>query len=90
MEVGRSFDAIDQKVKKLSDTIKLATNQTKELDKALKLDPENTEASTQKLKLLENQVGLTTQKLALLKQKQIEANHRMGTALRHCLKALSK
>lgn len=74
MEVGRSFDAIDQKVKKLNDTIKLATNQTKELDKALKLDPKNTEASTQKLKLLENQVGLTTQKLALLKQKQIEAN----------------
>ena len=74
LEVGRSFDAIDQKVKKLNDTIKLATNQTKELDKALKLDPKNTEASTQKLKLLENQVGLTTQKLALLKQKQIEAN----------------
>ena len=35
LEVGRSFDAIDQKVKKLNDTIKLATNQTKELDKAI-------------------------------------------------------
>ena len=74
MEVGRSFDVIDQKVKKLNDTIKLATNQTRELDKSLKLDPKNTEASVAKMKLLENQVGLTTQKVALLKQKQIEAN----------------
>lgn len=74
MEVGRSLDAIDQKVKKLNDTIKQATAQTRELDKAIKLDSKNTDAIASKMKLLENQVGLTAQKVTLLKQKQIEAN----------------
>lgn len=74
MEVGRSLEEIDQKVKKLNESIKLTTSQTRELDKALKLDSKNTEASAQKMKNLETQIGLATQKVALLKQKQIEAN----------------
>lgn len=74
MEVGRSFDEIDQKVKKLNESLKLATSQTKELDKAIKLDPKDTEAVTTKMKNLQTQIGLTTQKVALLKQKQLEAS----------------
>lgn len=73
MEVGRSLDKLDQKIKQVSDSLKYTTSQTKELDKALKLDSKNTEASTQKMKNLETQIGLATQKVALLKQKQIEA-----------------
>ena len=72
MEVGRSLEQIDQKVKKLNDSIKQTTSQTRELDKALKLDSKNTEASAQKMKNLETQIGLATQKVALLRQKQIE------------------
>lgn len=75
MEVGRSLDDIDQKVKKLNASLKMSTDQTKELDKAIKLDPKNTEAVASKMKNLQNQVGLTTQKVSLLKQKQIEANN---------------
>lgn len=74
MEVGRSLDAIDQKVKKLNETLKQASDQTRELDKAIKLDPKNIEASRKKVQLLKEQVGQTTQKVALLKQKQMEAN----------------
>lgn len=74
MEVGRSLDQLDQKIKKVNETIKQATAQTRELDKAIRLDPKDTVSVTQKMKLLESQVGLTTQKVALLKQKQIEAN----------------
>jgi len=74
VEVGRSLDSIDQKVKKLNETLKQASDQTRELDKAIKLDPKNIEASTKKMRLLKEQVGQATQKVALLKQKQIEAN----------------
>ena len=74
MEVGRSLDKIDQKIKQVSDTLKQTTSQTRELDKALKLDSKNTEASAQKMKNLETQIGLATQKVALLKQKQMEAD----------------
>ena len=73
MEVGRSLEEIDGKVKKLNESLRQSTNLTKELDKAIKLDPKNTEAVTNKMKNLQNQVGLTTQKVALLKQKQLEA-----------------
>ena len=62
MEVGRSLDKLDQKIKQVSDSLKYTTSQTKELDKALKLDSKNTEASTQKMKNLETQIGLATQK----------------------------
>ena len=75
MEVGRSLEQIDQKVRKLNESIKQTTSQTREFDKALKLDPKNTEASIQKMKNLEVQIGLATQKVSLLKQKQIEANN---------------
>jgi len=74
VEVGRSLDSIDSKVKQLNESLKLASDQTRELDKALKLDPKNVDASTKKLQLLKNQVGQATQKVALLKQKQVEAN----------------
>ena len=74
MEVGRSLDSIDQKVKKLNETLKQASDQTRELDKAIRLDPKNIEASRKKVQLLKDQVGQATQKVALLKQKQIEAN----------------
>lgn len=74
MEVGRSLDSIDQKVKKLNETLRQASDQTRELDKAIRLDPKNIEASRKKVQLLKDQVGQATQKVALLKQRQLEAN----------------
>ena len=74
MEVGRSLDEIDQKVKKLNSSLSQSTQLTRELDKSIKLDPKNTEAVTNKMKSLQTQIGLATQKVALLKQKQAEAN----------------
>ena len=74
MEVGRSLDSIDQKVKKLNETPRQASDQTSELDKAIRLDPKNIEASRKKVQLLKDQVGQATQKVALLKQRQLEAN----------------
>ena len=74
MEVGRSLDQIDTKVKKLNDSLKQSTNLTKELDKSLKFDPKNTEAMANKMTNLKNQIGLATQKVSLLKQQQIQAN----------------
>lgn len=73
MEVGRSLDQIDQKIKKLNSSIKESTSLTKELDKAIKLDSKNIDAVETKMKTLQNQIGLATQKVALLKQKQLEA-----------------
>lgn len=74
MEVGRSLDDIDQKVKKLNESLRQASEQTRELDKAIKLDPKNIDASTKKMQLLKTQVGQATQKVTLLKQKQLEAS----------------
>lgn len=74
MEVGRSLDELDQKIKKVNDSLKQSTAQTRELDKAIKLDSSNTEAVATKMKNLQTEIGLCTQKVALLKQKQIEAN----------------
>lgn len=73
MEVGRSLDQIDQKIKRLNSSIKESTSLTKELDKAIKLDSKNIDAVETKMKTLQNQIGLATQKVALLKQKQLEA-----------------
>lgn len=74
MEVGRSLEEIDQKVKKLNSSIKDSTSLVRELDKSLKLDPKNAEAMANKIKNLQNEVGLATQKVSLLRQKQLEAN----------------
>ena len=74
MEVGRSLDDIDQKVKKLNSSIRESTSMVRELDKALRLDPNDAEAMANKMKNLQNEVGLATQKVALLRQKQLEAN----------------
>lgn len=74
MEVGRSLDQIDNKVRKLNESLRQSTTLTRELDKAIKLDPKNTQAVTSKMQNLKNEIGLTTQKVALLKQKQVEAN----------------
>ena len=74
MEVGRSLDEIDQKVKKLNQTLKQSTDLTRELDKSIKLDPKNTEAVAGKMKNLQTQIGVATQKVALLRQQQEQAN----------------
>jgi uncharacterized phage infection (PIP) family protein YhgE len=78
MEIGRSLDEIDAKVKKLNETFKQSTAQTRELDKALKLDPKSIEAAAQLMQNLQTQIGLATQKVASLKQKQIEVNKSMA------------
>lgn len=73
VEIARSLEEIDQKVKELNKTLKASGEETKELDKSLKLDPKNTEAVTKKMGALQTAVGTATQKVALLKQKQDEA-----------------
>ena len=74
MEVGRSLDEIDAKVKELNATLRESTAQTKEMDKALKLDPKATEVAVRRVQSLKTEIGLATQKVALMKQKQLEAN----------------
>ena len=74
VEISRSLEEIDQKVKALNRTLKESANETKELDKALKLDSKNIEAAGQKMQSLQTAVGTAAQKVALLKQKQDEAN----------------
>lgn len=74
MDIGRSFDELDQKVTKLNKSLSESNSLARELDKAIKLDPKNTEAVANKMKSLQTQVGLATQKVALLKQKQQEAS----------------
>jgi phage-related minor tail protein len=73
VEIARSLEEIDNKVKALNKTLKAAGNETKELDKSLKFDSKNTEAA-KKMTALQTAVGTATQKVALLKQKQDEAN----------------
>jgi predicted nucleic acid-binding Zn-ribbon protein len=73
VEISRSLEEIDNKVKSLNKTLKVSAEETKELDKALKLDGKNTEAVAQKMQALQTAVGTATQKVALLKQKQDEA-----------------
>ena len=65
MEVGRSLDSIDSKVKQLNSSLKLASDQTRELDKSLKLNPKNIDASTKKLELLK------TQELQVIKEVEV-------------------
>lgn len=74
VEISRSLEEIDQKVKALNKTLRESANETKELDKALKLDSKNIEAAGQKMHLLQTAVGIAAQKVALLKQKQEEVN----------------
>ena len=74
MEIGRSLDQVDSKVRQLNDSLRQSTNLTRELDKSIKLDPKNVEAMANKMTILKEQIGMTTQKVALLKQKQQEAN----------------
>ena len=74
VEISRSLEDIDQKVKALNKTLKESSNETKELDKALKIDGKNIEAAGNKMQSLQTAVGTAAQKVALLKQKQDEAN----------------
>jgi len=73
VEIARSLEDIDQKVKALNKTLKAAGDETKELDKSLRLDSKNTEAAAKKMQTLQTAVGTATQKVVLLKQKQDEA-----------------
>lgn len=73
MEVGRSLNSIDNKVKQLNSSLKQSTSLAREFDKSIKLDPKNIEATANKMKTLQTQIGLATQKTALLKQKQLES-----------------
>lgn len=72
VEISRSLDEIDNKVKTLNKSLKESNDTTKELDKAMRLDSKNIEVAAQKMSVLQNAVGTATQKLSLLKQKQIE------------------
>jgi phage-related minor tail protein len=74
VEIARSLEEIDNKVKGLNKTLRESSAETKELDKALKLDGKSTETVEKKMKALQTAVGTATQKVALLKQKQDEAN----------------
>ncbi|MCL2796852.1 MAG: hypothetical protein FWD58_02195 [Firmicutes bacterium] len=74
VEIARSLEEIDGKVKALTKTLKALGEETRELDKALKLDPKNIDASAKKMTALQSAVGTATQKVALLRQKQDEAN----------------
>ncbi len=58
MQIGRSLDEIDQKVRGLNSSLRESTQQTRELDKALKLDPKQTELAAQRMRNLETQIGL--------------------------------
>lgn len=50
VEIARSLEEIDRKVKDLNKTLKKAsTSEIKELDKALKLDSKNAEAVSKKM-----------------------------------------
>ena len=74
IEITRSLEDIDRKVKELNSTLRASSTETRELDKALKLDSKNTEAAAKKMDVLKTSVGTAAQKVALLKQKQDEAN----------------
>lgn len=74
VEIARSLEEIDNKVKALNKTLRESGNETKELYKALRLDQKNTAAVAQKMTALQTAVGTATQKVALLKQKQDEAS----------------
>ena len=74
VEIARSLEEIDNKVKGLNKTLRESSAETKELDKALKLDPKSAETVEKRMRSLQTAVGTATQKVALLKQKQDEAN----------------
>ena len=74
VEITRSLEEIDSKVKVLNKTLKAAGEETRELDKSLRLDSKNIEAVSKKMTALQSAVGTATQKVALLRQKQEEAN----------------
>lgn len=74
VEIARSLEEIDRKVKDLNKTLRSSSAETRELDKALRLDSNNADAVTKKMSALQTSVGTATQKVALLKQKQNEAN----------------
>ena len=74
VEIARSLEDIDNKVKALNKTLKAGGEETKELDKALRLDSKNLDAVDKKMTALQSSVGTATQKVALLRQKQDEAN----------------
>lgn len=74
VEISRSLEEIDQKVKVLNKTLKESANETKEFDKALKIYGKNIEAAGKKMQSLQTAVGTAAQKVVLLKQKQDEAN----------------
>jgi len=74
IEIARSLEEIDRKVKDLNKTLRSSSAETRELDKALKLDSKNAEAVSKKMQNLQLAVGTATQKVALLKQKQDAAN----------------
>jgi phage-related minor tail protein len=74
LEIARSLEEIDRKVKDLNKTLRSSSAETRELDKALRLDSKNADAVTKKMSALQTSVGTATQKVALLKQKQDEAN----------------
>jgi phage-related minor tail protein len=74
VEIARSLEEIDNKVKGLNKSLRESSAETKELDKALKLDSKSTETVEKKMTSLQTAVGTAAQKVALLRQKQDEAN----------------
>lgn len=74
VEITRSLEEIDRKVKELNSTLRASSTETRELNRALRLDSKNAEAVAKKMDVLQTSIGTATQKVALLKQKQEEAN----------------
>lgn len=70
MEVGRSLDTLNQKIKETTQSIKQADAQVRSFDKALKMDPTNVDAVQKKYQALNASLTANTQKLQQLKQKQ--------------------
>ena len=73
VEISRSLEEIDQKVKALNKTLRESANETKELDKALKLDSKTSKPRAEDA-IAPDCRRNSRPKVALLKQKQDEAN----------------
>ena len=74
IEIGRSFDELQTKVKGFTDEVKKSQVEVKAIDRALKLDPANVELVKQKYQIFETQLVSTRGKGEALKQQIAHLN----------------
>ena len=74
IEIGRSFDELQAKVKGFTDEVKKSQVEVKAIDKALQLDPANVDLVKQKYKIFETQLESTRGKGEALKQQIAQLN----------------